>query len=301
MRWRVLLGGWVWTRVYVRVVGGWVWTRACVFCDSNDHLTKACPPRKRGTGFEMVADGLGQEERYRLGVQNFDFDRGLAPYNLHHFSAWERLSSNITRDVIAGLVPQGTVNLSVTAEPDIGWGAPGSRAEAALNDALDRQRHELGISPGILPFLLLLLLFQAKVQVPLSHARRGGGAGPMVCASSCCSTHAFIPAVGGGSPLGAHQAEASSSIVLACCGRLSVSLSHPFVDPRRVLDAVSALVIFLFFPVLAEVSFCIFCASFFVPPLPFLCWMWFCQRQLSPLFSLVTGADSQRNISTCPC
>eukprot|EP00884_Botryococcus_braunii_P020170 jgi/Botrbrau1/6837/Bobra.152_2s0002.1 len=69
---------------------------------------------------------------------------GLAPYNLKGWATWQRLTNRINRDVIETLVPHNIFNFSVTAEPDTGWAGPGSREEAALDQALHQQRSQLG-------------------------------------------------------------------------------------------------------------------------------------------------------------
>lgn len=47
----------------------------------------------------------GQAERYAAGVRRFDFDAGLAPYNLAAHAQWRGLSAHLTPTVLARLSP----------------------------------------------------------------------------------------------------------------------------------------------------------------------------------------------------
>jgi hypothetical protein len=46
-----------------------------------------------------------QEARYVAGVQRFDFDRELAPYDLNRYSQWVSLSCHISEHVLEQLMP----------------------------------------------------------------------------------------------------------------------------------------------------------------------------------------------------
>jgi AAR2 protein len=49
-----------------------------------------------GLGFGNVWLPCVQARRYRLGVQRFDFDSGLAPYPMHMAEQWKQLSAFIS-------------------------------------------------------------------------------------------------------------------------------------------------------------------------------------------------------------
>ncbi len=55
----------------------------------------------------------GQVARYTAGVKRFDFDAGLAPYNLSAYAAWQRLSGHMTSAVIDHLQPRPQVSILV--------------------------------------------------------------------------------------------------------------------------------------------------------------------------------------------
>lgn len=46
-----------------------------------------------------------QAERYATGARNFEFDSALAPYDLHAYNAWRRLSGHISAAVIDAVQP----------------------------------------------------------------------------------------------------------------------------------------------------------------------------------------------------
>jgi hypothetical protein len=46
-----------------------------------------------------------QERRYAAGVRRFDFDSGLAPYNLAQWPQWQQLSGHLTQGIISKLLP----------------------------------------------------------------------------------------------------------------------------------------------------------------------------------------------------
>eukprot|EP00803_Ostreobium_quekettii_P000101 evm.model.scf_717.6 EVM.evm.TU.scf_717.6 scf_717:49162-50532(-) len=66
---------------------------------------------------EALVDMEDEEEleRYRLGVRRFDFDSGLAPYDLGSFRVWKALSTYVDEEVLGRLSPQGR-GISIVAE-----------------------------------------------------------------------------------------------------------------------------------------------------------------------------------------
>ena len=58
----------------------------------------------------LIVERQLQVARYTLGVKRFDFDAGLAPYNLSAFAAWQRLSGHITPAVMEQLQPKPQVS-----------------------------------------------------------------------------------------------------------------------------------------------------------------------------------------------
>lgn len=77
-----------------------------------------------------------EAERFAEGVRRFEFDSGLAPYDLCSYNAWRRLSSYITPAVIDALQPLGG-NINILAEEDPAAATP---AEAALQRQLQEAR-----------------------------------------------------------------------------------------------------------------------------------------------------------------
>ncbi len=58
-----------------------------------------------------------EERRYALGVRRFDFDQGLAPYNLRAHAAWARVSGLVTAGLVTRLSPAAAGgNISIVAE-----------------------------------------------------------------------------------------------------------------------------------------------------------------------------------------
>mmetsp|Transcript_39536 Transcript_39536/g.112109 ORF Transcript_39536/g.112109 Transcript_39536/m.112109 type:complete len:435 (-) Transcript_39536:116-1420(-) len=84
---------------------------------------------------EMLAElqDADEEERYALGVRNFDFDGGLAPYFLPGFQPWTEMAGAISQQTLHRLLPD-CLNVSVTAE------APpsGAKSEELLEEHLGR-------------------------------------------------------------------------------------------------------------------------------------------------------------------
>lgn len=76
-----------------------------------------------------------EAERYTAGVRRFDFDAGLAPYNLGGLATWKQLTPHVTSRTITRIMA-GFANASVAAEADPGAGRPPTAAEAALDAAL---------------------------------------------------------------------------------------------------------------------------------------------------------------------
>jgi hypothetical protein len=57
-----------------------------------------------------------------LPPSRFDFDSGLAPYNLGSFNRWRSLSAHVTRDTIEALRPLAlSGNITVEAEEEDDW------------------------------------------------------------------------------------------------------------------------------------------------------------------------------------
>lgn len=65
------------------------------------------------------------------GVKRFDFDAGLAPYDLQGYPTWQRLSGHISPRTVAALSPPSG-NMSILAEADPASGRAETAAEAAL-------------------------------------------------------------------------------------------------------------------------------------------------------------------------
>ena len=51
-----------------------------------------------------------QAERYAAGVARFDFDSGLAPYDLGRYGQWVGLSGHISATVLQQLLPVSEVS-----------------------------------------------------------------------------------------------------------------------------------------------------------------------------------------------
>ncbi|MCO5582539.1 hypothetical protein L7F22_036436 [Adiantum nelumboides] len=83
-----------------------------------------------------------EEERYQASVRNFDLDRHLGAYDLHHHHTWKRLTSHITPQVIERLEPVAS-NISVMHEADYADKLPQTAAECYMNQHLDEQREVL--------------------------------------------------------------------------------------------------------------------------------------------------------------
>ena len=83
-----------------------------------------------------------QAEPYVAGVRRFEFDSGLAPYNLHAFQQWQSLSSYISKDIISKLSPLPSGNISITAEADPAHLMPATPAEKKLNAQLQGRHTE---------------------------------------------------------------------------------------------------------------------------------------------------------------
>uniref|UniRef100_A0A061R3I3 A1 cistron-splicing factor AAR2 n=1 Tax=Tetraselmis sp. GSL018 TaxID=582737 RepID=A0A061R3I3_9CHLO len=74
-----------------------------------------------------------ERERYALGARRFDFDSGLAPYNLSAFPVWKLLAADVSQRTLDRLLPP-CLNTSVTAEARPP--AASSAAEARLDEQL---------------------------------------------------------------------------------------------------------------------------------------------------------------------
>jgi len=60
-------------------------------------------------------EDLDQEERLKLGVRNFDFDDGMAPYDLSLLPQWRKLSRLIDSNVVSKIM-NGAPHISVAEE-----------------------------------------------------------------------------------------------------------------------------------------------------------------------------------------
>ena len=85
-----------------------------------------------------------QAYRYKLGVQRFDFDSGLAPYPQHHRPQWQQLSGFISEAALSRLAPvSGFVDPLAEAE-DLSLMKPSSAAERRLLAQLSDGRSSTG-------------------------------------------------------------------------------------------------------------------------------------------------------------
>ncbi|GMH43240.1 hypothetical protein BSKO_11162 [Bryopsis sp. KO-2023] len=86
--------------------------------------------------------GESEEEGYKRGVLNFDFDSGLAPYDLRGWKKWRGLSEFITEEIVERVSPVGGC-MSVMGE-GIKMDVNGSTvAERALLEQLGKGRVDL--------------------------------------------------------------------------------------------------------------------------------------------------------------
>ncbi|KAK9866040.1 hypothetical protein WJX84_001451 [Apatococcus fuscideae] len=90
---------------------------------------------------EALVDLSDEDEaaRYTLGVKRFDFDAGLAPYNLSGYAAWQRLSGHITTAVAGQLQPAPQPWFSITAEEEPTHPKQRTAAEEQLTEQLAQQ------------------------------------------------------------------------------------------------------------------------------------------------------------------
>ena len=91
-----------------------------------------------------------QAEPFIAGVRRFEFDSGLAPYNLHAFHQWQALSRHISKDVISKLAPLPSGNISITAEADPASLKPVTPAEKKLYAQLQESHAAATSSGGVL-------------------------------------------------------------------------------------------------------------------------------------------------------
>jgi A1 cistron-splicing factor AAR2 len=62
----------------------------------------------RWNGEVELLDELTDEDeagRYAQGVRRFDFDAGLAPYNLPAWPVWQEIAGRVTSDLIERIMP----------------------------------------------------------------------------------------------------------------------------------------------------------------------------------------------------
>lgn len=71
-------------------------------------------------------------ERYVAGVKRFDFDAGMAPYDLASYNRWRALAGHITEADIDRLRPAGGAVLCISAEADPAVLKPVTAAEEKL-------------------------------------------------------------------------------------------------------------------------------------------------------------------------
>ncbi|MCO5558552.1 hypothetical protein L7F22_012137 [Adiantum nelumboides] len=83
-----------------------------------------------------------EEERYQASVRNFDLDRHLGAYDLHHYHTWKRLTSHINPQVIERIEPVAS-NICVMHEADYADKLPQTAAERYMNQHLAEQREVL--------------------------------------------------------------------------------------------------------------------------------------------------------------
>lgn len=69
------------------------------FSPKEQVIVKKWCPKEEDFFLESEMD-QDEVERYKLGVKNFDFDKGLGPYPMHLFEEWSSLSSFITEETI---------------------------------------------------------------------------------------------------------------------------------------------------------------------------------------------------------
>ena len=91
-----------------------------------------------------------QAEPFAAGVRRFDFDQGLAPYNLHAYQQWQNLSSYISKQTISKLSPLPSGNISITAEADPAHLRHVTAAEKQLYTQLHEGRSDSNVSGEVL-------------------------------------------------------------------------------------------------------------------------------------------------------
>ncbi|KAK9846229.1 hypothetical protein WJX84_010289 [Apatococcus fuscideae] len=99
---------------------------------------------------EALTDLPDQDEvdRYTLGVRRYDFDAGLAPYNLSAYATWQRLSGHITPAVIEQLQPTPQAWFSITAEEEPEGSRQQTKAEQQLSHQLSQRDGNPSLQPG---------------------------------------------------------------------------------------------------------------------------------------------------------
>lgn len=85
-----------------------------------------------------------QAEAYTAGVRRFDFDQNLAPYNLHAYQQWQKLSHHISKECVERLSPLPSGNICITAEADPALLRPATPAEEKLYSQLQQGREQAG-------------------------------------------------------------------------------------------------------------------------------------------------------------
>lgn len=88
-----------------------------------------------GTELLLPLEDEDEEGRFAAGVRRFDFDTGLAPYNLGGGTTWDALTAHVTPATARRIMGRHP-NCSVAAEADPAAGRAPTAAEIALDAAL---------------------------------------------------------------------------------------------------------------------------------------------------------------------
>ena len=135
-----------------------------------------------------------EEARYAAGVRNFDFDAGLAPYDLGSLALWRSLTRFISQKTTARVAPPGSsgiVAMSVVAEAEEVERRRRRRrggkerkalteAERKLDEQLERGRREnpsLAAAPDVVPDVVGAPRYVELPRHAIVSAGGGGGRG----------------------------------------------------------------------------------------------------------------------------
>jgi A1 cistron-splicing factor AAR2 len=97
--------------------GAWFWIDAA---PASVTVRRWCPAHE----LLLPLDDEDEVDRYAAGVRRFDFDGGLAPYDLASAPVWRALTRHVSSATLARISPGPAPNASVTAEADPGGGRP---------------------------------------------------------------------------------------------------------------------------------------------------------------------------------